>query len=331
MKPSRRSLVCAVAAALVPAAVFAQGAGQPAAGAWPSRPIRLIVPYATGGFADLRARQLAVHLSKALGQQVIVDNRAGAGGVLGTDAVAKAAPDGYTIGMGNLAPLAVNASLMKKLPYDPQKDIAPIVLVEQSPLVLTAGPGTTAKTVGELIAQAKAKPGTITFASSGVGGAHHLSGEMLLQLAGADLEHVPYKGGSPAATDVMAGHVSVMFEMGYAALPSIRSGKIRALAVTSTKRLAVLPDVPTMIEAGVPGYESYNWQGVIAPAGTPAPIVQRLNREIDAILAMPQVRDAIAAQGSQVAGGTPEQFAAFIRTETDKWGKVVRTAGIKPE
>lgn len=327
MNTLRRSILAFAVSAMAP--VIA--AAQPAAPAWPAKPVRFVVPYAPGGFADLRARQIAAQLSKALGQQVIVDNRAGAGGVLGVDAVAKAAPDGHTIGMGSLAPLSVNQSLMRKLPYDPARDVQPVVLVERSPLILTAGPGTTAKTVQELLAQAKARPGSITFASSGIGGAHHLSGEMLLQLAGADLEHVPYKGGAPAATDVMAGHVAVMFELGYAALPSIKAGKIRALGVTSGKRLAVLPDVPTMIEAGVPGFESFNWQGVIVPAGTPAPIVQRLNREINAILAAGEVRDTIVAQGSQPAGGTPEEFAALIRSETDKWGKVVRTAGIKAE
>lgn len=323
--PRRLLLAAAVVAALVPAA----RAETPAA--WPSKPIRLVVPYATGGFNDLRSRQIGQHLSKALGVPVVIDNRAGAGGTLGIDLVAKAAPDGYTIGMGNLASLAVNVSLMKKVPYDPQKDLAPIVLVEQSPLVLAAGPGTSAKSVGELIAQARAQPGKLTFASSGIGGAHHLSGEMLGQLAGADLAHVPYKGGSQGATDLMAGHVAVMFEMGYSALPAIKAGRIRALAVTSSKRLPVLPDVPTMVESGVPGFESYNWQGLVAPAGTPRAIVERLNREVGAILAMPEVRDAIVGQGSQPSGGTPEQFTAFVKAETAKWGKVVRDARIQPE
>ncbi|MEI7443541.1 MAG: tripartite tricarboxylate transporter substrate binding protein [Burkholderiales bacterium] len=328
MNTPRRSLIAAaLAAATLPVVARAQAPAP----AWPSKPIRLVVPYATGGFNDLRSRQIGQHLSKALGQPVIIDNKAGAGGTLGIDLVAKAAPDGYTIGMGNLASLSVNVSLMKKVPYDPQKDLAPIVLVEQSPLVLTAGPGTSAKTVGELLAQARAQPGKLTFASSGIGGAHHLSGEMLLQLAGADLAHVPYKGGSQGATDLMAGHVAVMFEMGYSALPSIKAGRIRALAVTSSKRLQVLPDVPTMIEAGVQGFESYNWQGLVAPAGTPRAIVDRLNREVNAILAMPEVRDGIVAQGSQPSGGTPEQFAAFVKTETAKWGKVVRDANIQPE
>jgi tripartite-type tricarboxylate transporter receptor subunit TctC len=299
--------------------------------AWPAKQIFFIVPYAAGGFSDTRARRIGAELSKVLGQPVIIDNKGGAGGVLGTDAVAKAAPDGYTIGMGNLPPLAVNPSLMKKLPYDPAKDIAPVILLENSPLILTAGPGLAAKSVQELIALARAEPGKIAFGSSGVGGAHHLSGEMLKQATGIDIVHVAYKGGAPASADVLAGHLPMMFEMGYAALPSVKSGRIRALAVTSTKRLAVLPDVPTMAEAGVPGFESYNWQGVIVPARTPREIIVRLNRELNAMLAQPALRDLITRDGSQVEGGTPEAFGAFIRSETQKWARVVKEAGMKPE
>lgn len=299
--------------------------------AWPVKPVRLIVPYAAGGFADIRARKIAQDLTGLLGQQVVVDNRAGAGGVIGTDFIAKAAPDGYTIGMGNLAALAVNVSLMKRLPYDPVRDIAPVILIERSPLILTAGPGLAASNVRELIAFAKANPGRITFASSGVGGAHHLSGEMLRQVAGIDIVHAPYKGGAPAAADLMAGHVPIMFEMGYSALPSINAGKIRALAVTSAQRLTVLPDVPTMAEAGVPGFESYNWQGIVAPARTPAPIVERLNHDINTILARPDQRDSILSTGSQVGGGTPQAFGEFIRREIVQWGRVVREAHMQPE
>ena len=299
--------------------------------AWPTKPIHFIVAYAAGGFADIRARMIGVELAKTLGQPLIIENKSGAGGVLGTDAVAKAAPDGYTIGMGNLAALAVNPSLMKKLPYNPQKELAPVILVETSPLILTAGPGLQAKSVKELIALAKARPGQIAFASSGVGGAHHLSGEMLRDMAGIDIIHVAYKGGAPAATDLLAGHVPMMFEMGYAALPSIKAGKIRALAVTSTKRLSILPEVPTMAEAGVAGFESYNWQGVIVPAGTPREIVERLNRELNAILAQPATRELIVSTGSEIGGGTPEVFGALIRSETEKWGKVVKQAGIRAE
>jgi len=298
---------------------------------WPAKPVRWIIPYAAGGFSDIRARKIGIDLARLLGQPVVIENRAGAGGVVGTDAVAKAAPDGYTIGMGNLAPLAVNVSLMKKLPYDPAKDVQAVVLLEKGPLILTAGPGLKANSVAELIAYAKANPGKVTFASSGIGGAHHLSGEMLRQRTGIDIVHIPYKGGAPAAADVMAGHVPMMFELGYAALPSVKAGKVRALAVTSTTRMALLPDVPTLAEAGLPGFESTNWQGVIVPAGTPRAIVERLNRDINAVLAIPEQRESIVANGGEVAGGTPEAFRDFIRSETAKWGEVVRTAKIQPE
>ena len=298
---------------------------------YPSKPVRWIVPYAAGGFADIRARKLGIDLAKNLGQPVVIENRTGAGGVIGTDAVAKAAPDGYTIGMGNLAALAVNVSLMKKLPYDPQKDLQPVVLIERSALILTAGPALQAKNLQELIAYAKANPGKLGFGSSGVGGAHHLSGEMLKLRTGIEITHIPYKGGAPAAADVMAGHLPMMFEMGYAAVPSVKGGKIRALAVTSLRRLPLLPEVPTMAEAGLPGFESSNWQGVVVPANTPRAIVDRLNKEFNAILALPEQRESILATASEVAGGTPEQFRELIASETLKWGEVVRAAKIQPE
>ena len=298
---------------------------------WPDKPVRWIVPYAAGGFADIRARRIGIDLAKRLGQPVVIENRTGAGGVIGTDAVAKAAPDGYTIGMGNLAALAVNVSLMKKLPYDPLKDLQPVVLIERSALILTAGPALQSKTLQELIAFAKANPGRLGFGSSGVGGAHHLSGEMLKLRTGIDIVHVPYKGGAPAAADVMAGHLPMMFEMGYAAVPSVKGGKIRALAVTSTRRLPLLPDVPTMAEAGLPGFESANWQGLVVPAATPRAIVERLNREFNAILALPEQREAILSTASEVGGGTPEEFRDLIRSETAKWAEVVKAAKIQPE
>ena len=298
---------------------------------WPSKPIRWIAPYAAGGFADIRARKLAVDLAKNLGQNVFIENRAGAGGVIGTDAVAKAPPDGYTIGMGNLAALSVNVSLMKKLPYDPLKDVLPVLLIERSALIFTAGPGLPVNNVQDVIAHAKANPGKLGFGSSGVGGAHHLSGEMLKLRTGIDIVHVPYKGGAPAAADLIAGHLPMMFEMGYAAVPSIKGGKIRALAVTSSQRLPLLPEVPTMAESGLPGFESFNWQGVVVPAGTPRAIVDRLNRELNAILALPEQREAIIATASEVGGGTPEEFAELIRSETTKWAEVVKAAKIQPE
>lgn len=298
---------------------------------YPSKPVRWIVPYAPGGFADIRARKMGVDLAKALGQPVVVENRAGAGGTVGTDAVAKAPPDGTTIGSGNLASLSVNVSLMKKLPYDPLKDLQPVVLIERSALILVAGPGLKAANLQELIAYAKANPGKLAFGSSGVGGAHHLSGEMLKLRTGTDMVHIPYKGGAPAATDLMAGHLPMMFEMGYAAVPAVKGGKTRALAVTSSQRMPLLPDVPTISESGLPGFEVYNWQGVVAPAGTPRAIVERLNKELNAILAHADQRDAILATASEPAGGTPEEFRDLIRSEIAKWAEVVKAAKIQPE
>lgn len=297
-------------------------------GNWPSKPVTLIVPYAPGGFADTRMRLIARKLGDVIKQPVVVENKAGAGGVIGTNLIAKAAPDGYTIGAGNLAPLAVNPTLLDNVPYEVAKDLAPIMLVENSPLVLSVNNAVPVQNLQELIELAKKEPGKLTFGSSGVGGAHHLSGEMFRELADIDIVHVPYKGGSPAAADLMGGHISMMFEMGYAALPAIQSKKVHPIAVTSAKRLAVLPDVPTLDEAGLPGFESYNWQGIVAPAGTPAPIIAKLNRELNAILQDPEVQRAIAETGSQAGGGTPQEFAAFIESETAKWAEVIKKGNI---
>ena len=316
----------ATCAALPLSQAFAQTSAQ-----WPTKSITLVAPYAAGGSADTRMRLLARKLTDKLGQPVVVENKGGAGGVIGTAYIAKAAPDGYTIGSGNLAPLAVNQSLMKKLPYDPQRDIAPVILIEKSPLVLSVALSMPVKNLAELIALAKKDPGKLTFGSSGVGGAHHLSGEMFREIAGIDIIHVPYKGGSPAATDLMAGHLDMMFEMGNSALPSIQANRIRPLAVTSSKRLLILPEVPTMAESGVPDFESYNWQGIIAPAGTPGPIIAILNKAFNGILQDPDVVKAIADTGSQPIGGSPEDFEKFIQLERLKWAKVIGSAGIQPE
>lgn len=300
--------------------------------AWPARPITLVVPYAAGGFADTRMRLLARELGDELKTTVVVENKAGAGGVIGTAYIAKAKPDGYTIGSGNLAPLSVNPTLMpKNVSYNVQKDIAPIILIEESPLILSVNNDVPVKTVQELIALAKKDPGALSFGSSGVGGAHHLSGELFANEAGIKMSHVPYKGGAPAATDLMAGHIDMMFEMGYAAMPAIEAKKVHPLAVTSSKRLPLLPNVPTMAESGLPGFESYNWQGVIAPAGTPEPVIQKLNAAFNKILKKPEVLKAFDATGGQAAGGTPEDFAKFIQSETDKWAKVIKAAKISVE
>ena len=322
----RSRLCCTVAgvlAFLLPSSLFAQ--------AYPAKPVRWIIPYAAGGSADTRARQVSHELAKLWGQTIVIENKPGAGAVPGTDFITKAAPDGYTIGMGNLAPLAVNPSLYRAMPYDPIKDIAPIVLLERGPLVLMVNLSLPVKSVAELTALAKARPGTLSFASSGSGGSHHLSGEMYKAMTGIDIVHIPYKGGAPAASDLIGGHVSMMFELMYSAMPSLKSGKVRPLAVTSAQRLAVLPEVPTMAEAGLPGFESSNWQGIIAPAATPRAIVTKINSDTNKVLNMPEVREKIIAQGNQVGGGTPEEFGALIQSEMIKWGKVVREAGVRAD
>jgi tripartite-type tricarboxylate transporter receptor subunit TctC len=317
--------------AQLPAQTSAEATAQKSASDWPNRSIRFVVPYAAGGSADTRMRLLARKLSDKLGQPIVIENKGGAGGVIGTDIIAKAAPDGYTIGSGNLAPLAVNVSLMRKLPYDPIKDIEPVILIENSPLVLSVPTDSPIKTVKDVITLAKKEPGKLNYGSSGVGGAHHLSGAMLGEEAQIDIVHVPYKGGAPASADLMAGHLSMMFEMGYAAMPSIQTGKVRPIAVSSIKRLPLLPDVPTMDESGLPGFESYNWQGIVGPAGLPAPIIAKLNQAFNEIIADPDVQRAMFETGSQPVGGSPEAFKKFILSETAKWAKVVKSANIQPE
>jgi len=329
MKKLSRLLQAFTVGLLAAATLTAVTANAQTADNWPSKGLTLIVPYAPGGFSDTRMRLLARKLSDKLGQPIVVENKAGAGGVIGTALIAKAAPDGYTLGSGNLAPLAVNPTLMPKIPYNVSRDIAPVILIENSPLVLSVANTMPVNSLAELIALAKKSPGKLTFGSSGVGGAHHLSGEMFRDAAKIEITHVPYKGGSPAATDLMAGHLNMMFEMGYAALPSIQGGRVRPIAVTSLERLAVLPDVPTMSELGIQGYESYNWQGIVVPAGTPAPIIAKLNQAFNEILKDPDVAKAISSAGSQAVGGTPEAFGAFIASETAKWAKVIQSADIK--
>lgn len=318
-----------VSTVLAASGVLALSATAAAQDNWPSKPITFIVPYAAGGFADTRMRLLARELADELKATVVVENKAGAGGIIGTDFVAKAKPDGYTIGSGNLAPLSVNPTLMpKNVKYDVAKDIAPIILIEESPLILSVSNKLPVKNLQELIDMAKKEPGKLTFGSSGVGGAHHLSGELFASEADLKLTHVPYKGGAPAGSDLMAGHIDMMFEMGYAAMPAIDSKKVHPLAVTSSKRLPLLPNVPTMQEAGLKGFESYNWQGVIAPAGTPEPVISKLNTAFNNILKKPEVQKAFETTGGQSAGGTPEDFAKFIQSETEKWAKVIKTANI---
>ena len=262
---------------------------------------------------------------------MVVDNRPGAGGNIGTDIVAKSAPDGYTILMGSAGPLAINASLFGKMPFDPIRDLAPVTLAASTPNVLVVHPSLRAATVRELIALAKARPGEINFASSGHGTPAHLAGELFNSMAGVKMVHVPYKGAAPALTDLLGGQVQLMFSTMPPALPHVKDGKLRALAVTSSKRSPATPELPTVDEIALPGFEANTWHGVVAPAGTPAAIVARLNREIVAILHLPEVVERLSAQGAEPVGSTPEEFAAYIRSETVKWAKVVRESGAKAE
>ena len=298
---------------------------------YPVKTISFIVPYAAGGNGDIRGRQVAQKLTSLLGQPVIVENKPGAGGNIGTEYVARAAPDGYVIGLGNFAPLGVNQALFKKLGFDPQKDVLPVVLIERGPLALMVNPKSPYKSVKDIVAAAKAKPGVLTAANGGIGGSHHLSAELFKQAAGIDVISVAYKGGAPASTDLMAGTVDMMFEQMYAALPSLQSGKAIALAVTSKARVSVLPNVPTFAEAGFPAVEVLNWQGVIVPRGTPPAIIARLNAAVNKALRETDLKDRISSQGNEVAGGTPQEFAALIASESEKWGKVVRAAKIQPD
>ena len=324
MQPSRRRLtVCAALAALASTLPAQAQAQQP----WPTKTVKLIVPYAAGGFVDTRARKVAEALGKVLGQPVIVDNRGGAGGVTGTDMIAKAT-DGHTFGFGSPAPLVTNPMLMKKMPYDAEKAFKPIIMIEEAPLFLTIAPNQSFKSVKELVDYARANPGKLSYGSSGVGGAHHLSGELLAFETNTQMTHVPYKGGSLAATDLMGGHLAFMFEMGYAALPSIQAGKIQALGVSSKQRLKLLPNIPTLDEAGVKGFESYNWLGMIAPASTPDAVIARLNQAVNQALKQPDVRQMIEGSGGIVVGGTPEAYGKFIAQERAKWVPVIKKANI---
>ena len=298
---------------------------------YPTKTITFIVPYAAGGSGDIRGRQIAQQLSGILGKPVIVDNKPGAGGNIGTEVIARAPPDGYIIGMGNFAPLSVNQSLFKKLNFDPARDLLPVVLIEKGPLALMANPKSPYKTVKDIVDAAKAKPGVLTIANGGIGGSHHLSAELFKQAAGIDMISVAYKGGAPAATDVMAGNVDLMFEQMYAAVPSIQSGKLRPIAVTSAKRIAAFSGVPTFGESGYPTVEVLNWQGVVVPGGTPRMVIDRLNAALNQALRNPDFRDKISSQNNEPGGGTPEDFAALIRSESAKWSVVVRHANIKPE
>jgi tripartite-type tricarboxylate transporter receptor subunit TctC len=298
---------------------------------YPTRPVRFVVPFAPGGSVDTLARTISPRLAEALGQQVVVDNRSGGNGNIGMEIVAQSRPDGHTVLLGYIANLAIFPSLVKSLPYDPVKDYAPVTQVATSPNVLTAHPSVPAKSLKELIALAKTKPGTVTFASTGVASVGHLTGELLNTLAGVKMTHVPYKGGGQAIIDLLGGHVNVMFSGFSAAMPHIKSGKIRALAVTGAQRSPALAETPTLAEQGFPGVEATAWYGVLLPAATPRPIVTRLHSEITKILKVPDVVQRLDPLGFEIVASTPEEFGAYIKSEIRKWEKVVRASGAKPE
>lgn len=298
---------------------------------YPTRPVRFVVSFPPGGSADLMARAVAMKLDEKFGQTFVVENRAGAGGNIGLDLIAKAAPDGYTIGLGAAGALAVNVSLYKTMPFDPVKDFAPVTLLAEIPFVLAANPEVKAKTVAEFVSLAKAKPNALSIGHGGNGTAMHLSSQLLNSMAQVEIELVPYKGSSPAATDTMAGHIPAAMLDIPSAMNFIQGKRLIPLAVTSSKRVAALPDVPTFAESGLAGYESVGWFGVVAPAGTPAAIVAKLNAGMVEALKDPNIRQRALAAGAIPESSTPEGFGAMIRREIAKWGKVVADAGLKPQ
>lgn len=297
---------------------------------YPAKPVRIIVPFAPGGSTDIVARALGAKASESLGQSIVIENRAGAGGSIGAEAAAKAAADGYTLFMGHVGTLAINPALYRKLPYDPLRDFAPITLAIASPLVMVVHPSFPAKTVKELIALARSRPGEISFSSAGSGSASHLGGELLNSIAKIKNLHVPYKGTGPATIAVLSGEVSLMFSGQGTSWPLINSGKLRVIAQTGSKRIANAPTLPAVKET-VPGYEVINWHGVLAPAGTPPEIIRRLHAEFVKALGSGEVKSKLTADGFEVVGNSPEEFAKFIRSEKDKWARVIRDAGIAQE
>lgn len=301
-----------------------------AAQGYPSRPIRFIVPFPPGGGNDIVGRIVAQKLGESLGVSVVVDNRGGAGGIIGTDITSKAPPDGYTMLVNNIS-LAVNATLVPKLPYDTLKDLAPVTLLGRQPNVVVVHPGVPAGSVKELLALARAKPGQVTYGSGGIGTASHLATELLKLMTQTDMIHVPYKGLGPALTDLMGGRVQVIISTLASALPQLKAGKMKPLAVTTAGRSSFLPELPTMSEAGVKGYEFSTWYGLLVPGATPKTVVERLNAATVKMLQSPAVKDQFVAQGLEATTGTPAEFGAYLKSEVAKWGKVVKAASIKVE
>jgi tripartite-type tricarboxylate transporter receptor subunit TctC len=319
------ALVAAAAALALSGAAQAQGAAG-----FPSKPITIVVPATPGGAIDITARLVGAKLQAAWGQPVTIDNKGGATGMLGTDIVAKAAPDGHTLALV-ASSHAINPSMYRKLPFDTLKAFEPVALTHVVPLMLVVSPQVPAKTVAELVAYGKANPGKLCFASSGNGGAPHMSGELFKSMTGIDMVHIPYKGSTAAHPDLVGNRVSLMFDTVAAAAPQVKGNNLRALAVTTTKRSSMFPELPTMVEAGMKGYDTSTWGGLLAPAGTPKDVVAKLNAEVNKALAAPDVKERLAGAGIEPAGGTPAQFGSFIESEMKRWAKVAKDAGIQPE
>ncbi|MGZ5164890.1 MAG: Bug family tripartite tricarboxylate transporter substrate binding protein [Burkholderiales bacterium] len=324
LKPWRLyAALASILLVLVPNSAYGQ--------AYPTKPVRIIVPWTPGGTADLLARILAQKMSEAFGHQVIADNRPGAGGLIGTDLAAKAAPDGYTLLMGTTAPNSVAPSLYPKIPFDPTRDFAYISLVARTCYVLSVHPSMPVRTVRDLIALAKSRPGQLTFSSPGSGTPNHLSGEMFKMLTGVDMQHVPYKGSAQAVGDVIAGHIALTFENITVVSTYVKSGRVRGLGVTNLKRSPVLPDVPTLAESGIPAFEAVGWFGMVAPAATPREIIAKLNGEVIRILALSDVKERISGLGAEFVASSPEEFDQFNRSQIAKWTKVVRFSGARAD
>lgn len=322
-----KTIIRALLAAAI--ALLALNASAQGAATYPTKPIKIVVPFPPGGATDILARAIGAELQKAFGQTVLIENKAGAGGNPGADMVAKSPPDGYTLVMATVGTHGINMSLYSKMPYDAVKDFEPITLVAGVPNLLVVHPSVAAKNVAELTALAKAQPGKLNVASSGNGTSIHMAAELYKLMAGVDILHVPYKGSSFALTDLLGGQVQLMFDNMPSALPHVKAGKLRALAVTSPKRSSALPDIPTMDEEGLKGFDATSWFGLLAPAGTPKDIIAKLNAAAVKALATPEMRERLASQGAEAVGNTPEQFAAFIKAEIEKWAKIVKASGAR--
>lgn len=312
-------------------ALLSTAAGGVLAQGYPSKSIRFIVPFSAGGGADIVARAIAQKLGESTGQQVLVDNRAGAAAIIGMDLAAKSPADGYTMVLGQTGPNSINPGLYRKLPYDAGRDFAPVTLTTTYPYVLVVHPSIPARNVKELVALAKSRPGQLSFASAGNGGANHLTAELFKSMAGINMVHVPYKASAPALVDVLGGHVSLMFDPIITAMPHVRLGKLRGMAVTSLKRSAIVSELPTVAETGLPGFESIGWHGVFVPANTPRDVVERLNGLIVKVLQIPEMRTRFAEQGAEPVGDTPQQFSEFLKKDLDKWTAVIKTAGVQAD